>query len=533
MISVNRAFNKLFTVAAVILAFTAGAASAQTPPRPKTELWFSPNMAADNPAQPILSPNRQAWAETYEGMSVFSLYLVDLDFKFASQAARDQLSAMKADGKKISVEVGGMDMSLCNPADAYRRTTLNWDSVALRPINPGHEAFKYESAKIARTIEQRADYIIMDGPFERAFDNANNSVILSGCPKGFTYEFIAQQLVLYMQYMKSSFPNAKFLLSTSFPHWQFTAPDSTFTASITGSGDLMKTGTGQILNYRDVLNGIVPMAQAGGVPLTGLVVDNPYNYMVRQVVNSAATAELASEATREQRWARLKGLVEQAKSKGLKTYVFTNFEAFPEKTTSTASDNASRSQDFFTQSITYSGELTARDVQLDGHIVASWYNKPNQWVIHKDTAASFSTVPSALLPVSGGATFAGTAHNVMLNLRAYNEPIFGINGYIDGLAGPGNSHLVGWACSKYASSSIYVHLYTGEADGSKRFRGFSLANIASEPGVAAACKTSYSNHRFAIPIPSELNGLPLYVYALPAGLGQNKLLTNSGVFVKR
>jgi len=517
--------------ASIVVSCTALAAAAQTPPRPRVEMWFSPNLAADNNQASILDPAQLgSWRESYAGVEVFSTYFVDLVNRYNTTAVRNTLSALKADGKKISVEVGGMDMGLCNPRHANGRTAANWNSTTLSPLSPGTQAAISEGNTIEAVLGQRADYLIIDGPFERAFDRVHYGETLAGCSNGFTYEFIAQELVFYMQQMKVRFPSIKFLLGTNFPHWHFSTPNGTFIPSTTSAGDQIRLMmTGPILNYKDVLNGIIPLAAAGGVPLSGVVIDTPYNYIVNNIVNDTPTGTPADPLVVEGRWSRIAGLVDQAHANGLKAYVFVNSEQSPSSPEAPASEISSKSRAFHEGSVAYSLALNSRNIPTDGHIIASWNTNPTAWFLRPNDPKA--TVPGALLPESTDYTFSNVFKSILSNVNAHNEPVYGVIGQIDGLAGPGNGYLVGWACGKHVGSSIQVQLYTGGAGSQGQFQGAYTANVTSEPAIASACKTSGANYRFAIPVANRFPvGTTLYVYGIAPAGGQNKLLTNSGSF---
>ncbi|MDQ7310777.1 DUF6531 domain-containing protein [Stenotrophomonas sp. Sm10] len=89
----------------------------------------------------------------------------------------------------------------------------------------------------------------------------------------------------------------------------------------------------------------------------------------------------------------------------------------------------------------------------------------------------------------------------------------------------------GWACSTGSAGSIQVD---GYADGNV-YLGSTQANLASEPGVAAACQASGSAYRYQLPISlaqrQQFGGRKFSVYGQsPQGRGQDRPLANSGVF---
>lgn len=111
-----------------------------------------------------------------------------------------------------------------------------------------------------------------------------------------------------------------------------------------------------------------------------------------------------------------------------------------------------------------------------------------------------------------------------------------IVGNIDGVEGSDVAGFVlrGWACSSGQNASVSVHMYAGGAAGSGTYAGAFNANLASEPGVSAACSAQGSAYRFSIPLTSAIRdvhgGKAAYVHGIsPTGTG-NLLLTGSGAY---
>jgi hypothetical protein len=108
-----------------------------------------------------------------------------------------------------------------------------------------------------------------------------------------------------------------------------------------------------------------------------------------------------------------------------------------------------------------------------------------------------------------------------------------VTGTIDEITHDGhwNWFVRGWACSTGSAGSIQVD---GYADGNI-YLGSTQANLASEPGVAAACQASGSAYRYQLPISlaqrQQLGGRKFSIYGQsPQGRGQDRPLANSGVF---
>jgi hypothetical protein len=111
-----------------------------------------------------------------------------------------------------------------------------------------------------------------------------------------------------------------------------------------------------------------------------------------------------------------------------------------------------------------------------------------------------------------------------------------IIGNIEGISLSGvQYYLNGWACAKTYPGSIALHVYLGGYAGGGGTLAFSgTANVASEPGLSAACNSVGSAFRFSIPIPYSVTqsygNQSIYVHGIsPFGLG-NSLIGNSGTY---
>jgi hypothetical protein len=138
-----------------------------------------------------------------------------------------------------------------------------------------------------------------------------------------------------------------------------------------------------------------------------------------------------------------------------------------------------------------------------------------------DTAGLYLWVVNGVLPNWSGGTYVPPVDRAVI-------------GNVDGVGGGGQQYyLGGWACAKTQATSIDVHVYVGGPAGGGGTMVFSgTANQPSEPGVAAACNSTGTNHRFYLAIPhwvtQNYGGQPIHVYGIsPIGLA-NLPIGNSG-----
>ncbi|MBB3344728.1 RHS repeat-associated core domain-containing protein [Luteimonas sp. RC10] len=111
-----------------------------------------------------------------------------------------------------------------------------------------------------------------------------------------------------------------------------------------------------------------------------------------------------------------------------------------------------------------------------------------------------------------------------------------IRGVIDGVAGSESAGYVvrGWACASYYDAPIPVHMYLGGPAGAGiGFSGY-IADLPSDPGVAEACESQGTAHRFNIPITTAMRqqhgGKTIYVHGISPVGGNNLTIAASGSF---
>ena len=513
----------------------------QTPPRPALRFSIGPNLAGDtrtmssaaypgtNPSILNTSPSAPTgWPETFHGMNWFNASYADIDIPRGRYNNKPFLANLRAAGKKVSIEVaaGFYPEAFCSSTNRNNPARFYDAGFTLpRFADYGNMTEGFRLADTSPThgapVKGQLDYLILDDPFLRAYDRLdwfNTEQCASGLqplPR-WDFDFIKNEVVKYMQYMKARFPGVKFVLATSTAHWNYTTPTPIYYPSISGHGDGVTLPSGAYLNYKNVLDAFVPAAAAAGVPLDGLILDYPYNWVTETTTGTAPnlvpSGTLLSTSSPEyaNRWGRASGLVADAHNRSLKAYLFVNSDRKP----LTTSDEVAKSAAFRSGSVSYIADVTNKGIPFDMALVQSWY--------YDFQTGGPPTAPRAILNESDTNSFTNTARDVLNVISAYNEPVFGMTGYVDGIFG---SNLLGWACAKYVAQSPTVHVYTGTASAPVNFYGVFVANQSSELGIASACQTSFTKYRFSIPITSAPSGSYLWVYGLSPIGGYSKLLT--------
>ena len=109
-----------------------------------------------------------------------------------------------------------------------------------------------------------------------------------------------------------------------------------------------------------------------------------------------------------------------------------------------------------------------------------------------------------------------------------------VKGFIDSISKVGNDYYAkGWACQTGYATSIRVHLFAGGGAGSGTIFASGTANQASASGVANACNSTGSNHRFNILISAsniaKYGGKKLYIHGISSIGTANLSINRSGV----
>lgn len=150
------------------------------------------------------------------------------------------------------------------------------------------------------------------------------------------------------------------------------------------------------------------------------------------------------------------------------------------------------------------------------------------------------TIPGSTLPsmrndgVCGGSAAAPAPAPTAPTPAPSAGPLGEVKGYIDEVTADGSVR--GWACVERSSDPISVHIYVNAPAGMGQIVGSGAANQGSEPGVAAACSSTGSAHRFEIKLGENVRnahrGQTVWVHGIHHDLGRlHQLLTNSGTHV--
>lgn len=295
----------------------------------------------------------EAWSYVREHLDGIQLYIGQL--QRYSPEVLEGLATMAAEADlQVAVECGG---------------TLDFG-----PMDESNGAWSAETElrnfKNYSDVGGRIDFLNLDGPIRRL-------LYPTGDREGFDdYAACAEQLVIYMQAVREVYPEIRFFLLTNFPNWGY-------------RGDVSYHARGPERqdwgDYHAVLEAVLPVIQAAGMPLVALSIDNPYEY-ARGMHHSVS---LEDPTTID--WAaRIDRLQADVRAEGLEVNMIINSQAG-----GNSSDAA-----FHDETLAYLDWYLERVSPPDRIYIQSWYDHPE-----------------ALLPETEHGSMTALLRDVLLRLR--------------------------------------------------------------------------------------------------------------------
>ncbi len=334
------------------------------------EMWIAPNFTAHD-FQDFLNSHQTVnkWQKVFSRLDVYLFYIGNGDVNdaasyFGQSSLQKMGSLLRANDKKVAVEVGGLYSTAC--------TNNIRDNAGVFDV--GRQSAHGEMTMGLKHLNEnlgQINYIVLDDPMSRML-NAN---AIAAC--AFSPEEAARQLTIYMKTIKSFIPNVQFILLSSLPNWQF-------------QGHKAKTGQvhGINLDLKDVFRVVMKIAQQENVSFRGIQIDNPYDHNISDLS-----------------WNQINDFKNLAKEYGLKANLVLNTDhgthwkrdnPRPNANSPMTSVQEAESKRFGADVYSYMEELKSRKISFDSYIVQSWYR-----------------VPYKILPESEEGTFMNAALNVM------------------------------------------------------------------------------------------------------------------------
>ena len=234
---------------AVALVMVATAAVAQQEPGGRTaaapEVWLCPGGGVKE-----LARDDAQWSFVKRNLAGLKLYIDQID-----QAAPEQLVSLvklvREQGYQVAVECG-----CCLDFGPMDETNGEWSA-------------RLELAKIAKWYAAggRVDFLDLDGPVRRLMHP-------EGRADGQRFESMekaANQVVNAVRIIHQAHPEIRFWHLTNFPNWGY-------------RGDVSYHARGpqrqDYGEYDDAHRMVLDTLQAAGTPLSGVTIDNPYDYLI-------------------------------------------------------------------------------------------------------------------------------------------------------------------------------------------------------------------------------------------------------------
>ena len=232
----------------------------------------------------------------------------------------------------------------------------------------GELSFADEYRKVERLVTPVADggaggaiaYLQMDGPFRRMlYQKVGDVPAKTGYQ---TLDTAAIELIDAMRLWRDKLPELQFHLLTNFPNWGWGETPAYHAWAYTAEGPL---GWG---DYRKVLDLALERTKAADLPLTGLVVDNPYDYAI------GAFRSNQLQVTAGVDWIqRIRELEDHIEAAGLQFSLILN-------SSRAGAEIGGSDQMYRDETLAYLDRYRAAGGTPTRWVVESWYPRPRAWL---------------------------------------------------------------------------------------------------------------------------------------------------------
>jgi hypothetical protein len=308
------------------------------------EIW----MCKGNPWLLGTSPD---WEFVKHNVDVIKLY-VDQVNSASVEDLRNLVDVCKEHSIKIAIELGGLVDWRADDVDSRTGESLTAEN-----------SFSDEYAKVKRLTDPLSEggaggvitYLDIDGPIRRSLYPFGGEQFYH------TLDSATDELVEVLQLWRQQYPELKFLLLTNFPNWGWRGEPAYFNfgyaAGPLGYGD-----------YFDALEMAIQKTNAAAVPLTGLTVDNPYDYAI-----GAHASNQQSLISSIDFMSRLRDLENYVEGQGLQFDMIYNSARAGNQSTGSNQLYYDETLEFIDAHLAY-GATPLR------YIIQSWYFHPTGWV---------------------------------------------------------------------------------------------------------------------------------------------------------
>jgi hypothetical protein len=299
----------------------------------------------------LLAPEAQ-WSFVREHLSGIQFYIDMIDRATPEQLGQ-LVRLLRQQGYQVSVECGG---------------TL--DFAPMDETN-GEVSARIELAKLAKFYAAggRADFLNLDGPVRRLMHPHKRR-------DGRRFESVekaADELVDYLNLVRRAHPELRFFL-TNFPNWGYRGAVSTARGPQQDYGD-----------YDTVVRVVLDKLKAANIPLAGVTVDNPYDYLVGE----HSSVNLKDPRTVD--WlGRVRAYEDFARAQGLQFNLIVNSER----------GGHASAETFYADTLKMVETYRKAGGQPTRWFVQSWYPHPTQ-IVPETAPHSLTALAKAVIEAVG------------------------------------------------------------------------------------------------------------------------------------
>jgi hypothetical protein len=323
-------------------------------PIPETaQIWYGAENTWATPiedAWAAFGPARDQWTFVQGHVQALALHNNAI-----AKGTREQLEGLKAivDAKGLAVvaEMGGLEQWRAPAGDQFgeqsAREEMDWSKLWWLPVEEGGCGGRY-------------DYIIMDDPIYRGLFPADKD-------EGRSIDQVANEIADAAALWCERFPGLRPVLGCNFPNWGWKgAPAYSDMPAMKGP-----LGRG---DYYPVLLRTVEVLREREIPLWGLILDNPYDYVEKLAFSNQPERIAPLDFV-----ARLRDVEQTARSLGLKFGLYMNTgvqDLEPDGISSTEE----RDRMYYTHTRNYFERYRAAGGEPDFWSTYSWMKSPTKLV---------------------------------------------------------------------------------------------------------------------------------------------------------
>lgn len=326
-------------------------------PRPPVDadvqIWYG---AEDIWAMPVedvweaFGQARDTWRFVQQNVQALALHNNTI-----AKGTREQLAGLKAvvdrDHLAVVAEIGGLEQWRAPAGDRFGEESaeeeMSWSRLWWQPVEEGGCGGVY-------------DYIILDDPIYRGLYPEDKD-------EGRSLDMVANEIADAALLWRERFPQIRLVLGSNFPNWGWKGEPAYFDMPAIkgplGRGD-----------YHPMLLRTVEVLKQRAVPLWGLILDNPYDYVEKLALSNQSERIAPVDFI-----ARLKDVEQTARGLGLKFGLYMNTDLQdlePEGILTTAERDAI----YYTHVRSYFERVRAAGMEPDFWSTYTWMKSPTKLV---------------------------------------------------------------------------------------------------------------------------------------------------------